>query len=61
MESVFFLCQRVQSISWKDCDNVEKVFKGCNQYVFDRLQSKCNLDIETLMNIKNTVKTEQLL
>jgi hypothetical protein len=61
MESVFFLCERVRSISWADCDNVAKIFRGCNQYVFDRLQSMCGLSAETLAEIRATVKTEELL
>lgn len=61
MESVFFLCERVRTISWRDCDNIAAIFKGCNQYVYDRLQSKCALSSETLDAIRATVKREELL
>jgi len=61
MESVFFLVERVRSISWADCDSIEKIFTGCNQYVYDRLKTKCNLSVETLQAIKATVKHEELL
>ena len=61
MESVFFLCERVRSISWAGCDSIETIFKGCNQYVYDRLQSMCGLSAETLSAIHATVKPEELL
>lgn len=41
MESVFFLVDRVKDLSWSDCDDLAKIFTGCNRYVYDRLQSKC--------------------
>lgn len=41
MESVFHLVDAVKTLSWADCDKLEKVFAGCNQYVFDRLKSHC--------------------
>lgn len=40
METIFFLVERVKSISWTDCDSLTKIFTGCNSYVFDRL-TKC--------------------
>lgn len=61
MESVFFLCERVRSLSWADCDDIAKIFAGCNQYVFDRLKTKCNLSPETLEAIRATVVREELL
>lgn len=39
MESVFHLVEISKSISWADCDDITKVFKGCNNYVYDRLAS----------------------
>lgn len=39
METIFHLVERVKTISWSACDNVESIFAGCNQYVADRLQS----------------------
>lgn len=61
MESIFFLCDRVRKISWSDCDNVTKIFEGCNQYVYDRLRTKCDLSTEALAAIANTVQREELL
>jgi len=60
MESIFHLVDRVKTLSWDDCNNLVKLFKGCNQYVFDRL-TICGLDETTLEEIKQTVKTEELL
>lgn len=37
METIFHLVDTVKRISWKDCDSIEKIFSGCNQYVADRL------------------------
>lgn len=39
MESVFFLIDRCKTISWSDADDIVKVFKGCNRYVFDRIKT----------------------
>lgn len=61
MESVFFLTERVRSISWRDCDDIAKIFTGCNQYVFDRLRSRCSVAPETLEAIRATVKREELI
>lgn len=41
MEAVFHLVDAVKTLSWSDCDKPEKIFAGCNQYVFDRLESHC--------------------
>jgi len=41
MESIFFLIERVKKLSWNDCDDLVKIFSGCNQYVFDRIATKC--------------------
>ena len=65
MESVFHLVDRVKTISWTDCDDVTKIFAGCNQYVFDRLKSKCydagQITTAQLETIKATVQREELL
>ena len=42
MEVVFHLVERVQTISKKDCDNVVEIFKGCNKYVYSRLERCMN-------------------
>ncbi len=41
MESVFHLVDAVKRLSWADCDDLVKIFAGCNQYVFDRIKSHC--------------------
>lgn len=59
MESVFFLCSRVCKISWADCDDLAAIFKGCNQYVFDRIKSYCadagTISREAVEAIRGTV------
>jgi len=37
MECVFFLIESVKATAWRDLDDIVKVFKGCNQYVLNRL------------------------
>ena len=65
MEAVFFLCERVKALSWADCDDLAKIFSGCNQYVFDRLKSYCaqqgTITAAQLDAIRPTVKREELL
>lgn len=60
MESVFFLVDRVKKLSWDDCDKVAEIFKGCNQYVYDRL-TVCPVNHEDMVKIAGTVKREELL
>lgn len=43
MECIFWLVDAVKRISWSDCDDISKIFAGCNQYVFDRL-TKCRTE-----------------
>ena len=61
MESIFHLIETSKSISRKDCDDIEKLFSGCNQHVFDRLRSYCyergTITVEQLNAIHETVKT----
>ena len=40
MELVFFLVERMKDLSWKSLDDLSVVFKGCNQYVYDRLSMR---------------------
>jgi len=65
MESVFHLMEAVKSLSWKDCNDITKIFNGCNQYVFDRLSSYVfengNITREQLEIIHQTVKRENLI
>lgn len=37
METVFHLVDAVKRLSWSDCDDVVKIFSGCNRYVDQRL------------------------
>ena len=64
MESVFFLCDAVKRLKWEDMDNLEKVFAGCNQYVYDRL-TKCRnegvIDAETVERIHATIVREEYI
>jgi hypothetical protein len=65
MESVFHLCAAVKKLSWADCDDLTKIFAGCNQYVYDRLKSFCRqagtITDEQLATIRATVKREELI
>lgn len=63
MESVFFLVDRVKKLSWADCDNLATIFSGCNQYVYDRLNTKCRdyISTDALNTIHENMKTEVLL
>ena len=38
MEVIFHLVDAVKRLSWKDMDDIEKVFEGCNKYVLKRLK-----------------------
>jgi len=64
MESIFHLVDAVKRLSWAECDDLGKVFAGCNQFVYDRL-TRCRtagyLSNETLHRIEGTVKTEDLI
>ncbi len=64
MESGFWVIKRVRALSWRDMDNLVKVFTGCNQYVFDRL-TKCRTDgvlsEETVNAIRPTIVHEDLI
>lgn len=61
MESIFHLIEASKNISRKDCDDITKIFAGCNQHVFDRLRSYCyergTISAEQLDTIRETVKT----
>ena len=55
MESIFFMIEKVKTLKWDELDNLATVFSGCNQYVFDRIKTKCydagtisTADIETI-------------
>lgn len=63
METVFHLINAVKHLSWKECDDLEAIFSGCNQYVFDRINTMCreHFTAVQLSNIRATVKREELL
>lgn len=65
MESVFHVVDAVKRLTWEECDDVAKIFAGCNQYVFDRLATKCfeigAITTDQLRVIQPTVKREELL
>lgn len=65
METVFFLVDRVKNISWADCDSLAEIFKSCNNYVFDRLNTICRrayvIDENTLARILPTVEAVQYI
>lgn len=65
IESVFFLVDAVKKLSWADCDDLVKIFSGCNQYVFDRIKSFCyqqnTITIAQVEEIRATVKREELI
>lgn len=64
MESVFYLVDAVKRLSWNQLDDIVTVFSGCNQYVFDRLKTKCKdagtISSDMLDRIERTTVTEEL-
>ena len=61
MESIFHLIEASKNISRKDCDDITKIFAGCNQHVFDRLRSYCyergTISANQLETIRETIKS----
>lgn len=59
METVFHVVDAVKKLSWSDLDDITKVFKGCNNHVYDRL-TRCKregvLNQVDLDKIATTVK-----
>ena len=62
MESVFFLCDRVKSLKWSDLNDLGKIFQGCNQYVYKRIDTECSAFIDSVekLRIAESVKPEDL-
>ena len=54
MEVAFFLVERMNQLKWEQLDNIATVFKGCNQYVYKRLED-CELDTATMHEIKENL------
>lgn len=65
VESVFHIIEAVKKLSWADCNDLVKIFSGCNQYVFDRINTKCKqagtITTAQLEAIQRTVIREKLL
>lgn len=65
METVFHLIDRVNKLGWSDLDDVEKLFTGCNNYVFDRLSTNCLergvITADVVNAIRTTIKNERFL
>lgn len=65
METVFCIVDAVKKLSWDSLDDLTKVFKGCNNYVFDRIASNCLtagvVDSATVEAIRPTVVTKNYL
>lgn len=65
METIFHIVGKVKSLSWKQCDDLVAIFSGCNQYVYDRLKTKCfdagTISQEQLSQISETIVREELL
>lgn len=64
MECVFFIIERCKTITWNQCEDLAQVFKGCNQYVYDRLTMPLIRNQFTnaqLEDIRANVVTEQFI
>lgn len=65
MESVFHLVDAVKRLSWAECSDPVAIFKGCNQYVYDRLKSKVQnagqITLAQLEAIRPTVVRAELI
>ena len=65
METIFFLIGKVKTLSWKQCDDLVAIFSGCNQYVFDRISSRCydagTITSEQIAEIQETIVREELI
>ena len=65
MESVFHLVEKASRLPWSALDDVGLIFTGCNQYVFDRLNTKCKqagvISHSQLEYIRQTVVHEDLV
>lgn len=60
METVIHIIERIKKLSWDDLDDLTKVFKGCNEKVFDRIETNCRtmgtIDDLTVEKIRASVK-----
>lgn len=63
-ETLFHLLDAIKKMDWCKMDDLAALFKGCNQYVFDRLtvaRRTGNISSEILSKIERTVQREELL
>ena len=60
METVFHVIDACKRLSWKDMDDMTKVFDRCNRYVLDRLVTMCagEIDFDTLRAIQINANME---
>lgn len=60
LEAVFHLIDALHKTPWEKLDDLYSLFKGCNQYVFDRIATYCRnagtIDAATVERIGATVK-----
>ena len=65
METIFHLIGRLKDLSWKQCDDLVAIFTGCNQYVYDRINTKCKvagmISESACQAIYATVNREELI
>lgn len=64
METVFFLVNNLRKVRWEDLDSLEKLFEGCNQYVYDRLTlaaREVGIPDDTLGRVRACIKEEELI
>lgn len=65
METIFWLVGRVKKLSWSQCDDLVAIFSGCNQYVYDRINTKCRehgtISQAQVTAIESTVVREELI
>lgn len=65
MECIFWLVKACTKTSWKDMDDLVKIFSGCNQYVWDRIKSKClpamTITADQVREIENAIVRDELV
>ena len=59
VETTFFLVERCKTITWADCDKLEKIFEGCNQVVFARFKRLTGISEETKAEVLAHVKRDE--
>lgn len=65
MEVIFHLVGALKSLSWKQCDDLVAIFSRCNQYVYDRIKTRCKdagtITTEQCAAIEAAMVREELL